>query len=411
MAKLSELLIRKDNLYLVKTTKYKSVNIYLRFAFEYDELFKAKLMVLANMLGEISEKYPTKESMMKAKDMLYSFSINTNQNNIGNLITLTINYDYINPHFLNDVKEEDFIELIDETLYHQLFTEDFFKETLRNTKANIKRDFDVPSNLATDNFIKEVGKDVKAFNVYSNDVIDELDSLKLSEVIETYNQLFNTRVDIFVIGDYSDKLVDYLSNIKSKKDLFIECRAYPFTLRDEIDYSLNVSQSTLIVSYSAPYVKTSDEFIAFNLANIMFGGIPSSLLFSEVREKYSLCYSIFARAFRYEGLVIVKTDIDGKNKDKVLEEINKQFIRMQNLDFDPELLDIAKLMLINSSLSIDDDLDYFCDYYYANALCGLNTSVNEYIEKVNEVTLSDISKVFSNYKNYLTYFLEGTKHE
>ena len=110
-------------------------------------------------------------------------------------------------------------------------------------------------------------------------------------------------------------------------------------------------------------------------------------------------------------MVIVKTDIDEKNKDKVLEEINKQFIRMQNLDFDPELLDIAKLMLINSTLSIDDDLDYFCDYYYANALCGLNASVNEYIEKVNAVTLSDISKVFSDYKYYLTYFLEGTKHE
>lgn len=411
MAKISELIEKKSNLYLVKTNKYKNVSIYLKFAFEYSEDLKAKLNVLSAMLTEISENYPTKESMNKKKDMLYGFVAACGQSNTGNLLVFTINYDFINPRFLNDVKEEDFIELIDETLYHPYFTQDFFNETLRNIKASIERNFDVPSFLASENFIGEVAKDYPRFKINSTNIIDILDTLTLKDIIDTYKSLFNTRIDIFMIGDYSSSLENYFSNLKSKKELYVRAKACNLMSRNEIDYQKDVSQSTLIVSYTVPYVRTDEEFYAFNLANIMFGGIPSSLLFSEVREKYSLCYSIFAKAYRYDGLVIVKTNIDANNKEKALEEIRKQLKRLKNLEFDNELLDVAKLMLINSALSINDDLDYLVDYVYSNSLNNINISVNDYIKKIQAVSLDNIKEVVNNYNEYLVYFLKGDKHE
>lgn len=411
MAKISKSIIKENNLTLVKTSKYKNVSIYLRFAFEYDYALKAKLSVLSNMLGETSLNYPTKESMARQKDMLYGFIINTSQTSTGNVLNLNINYDFINPKFLSGVTEDEFLEMIDETLYRPLFSEDFFNETIRNMKAAISRDLDVPSLLAGENFIDEVSKDYPRFRIYSHNYTDILNTLTLKDIEDTYKSLFDTMVDIYLIGDYSPSLVEYLSKIKSNKDIKISVNFTDLKHRDEIDLVKDVSQSTLIVSYSEPYSRTDKMFYAFNLANIMLGGIPSSLLFSEVREKNSLCYSIAARGYRYDGLVIIKTEIDANNKVKALEEIYKQVKRMRELDFDSDLLDVAKLMLINSVLSIDDDLDYFVDFLYGNKLNDIDISVDEYITKINSVTLQDIKEVMSNYKEYLVYFLEGSKHE
>ena len=46
-----------------------------------------------------------------------------------------------------------------------------------------------------------------------------------------------------------------------------------------------------------------------------------------------------------------------------------------------------------------------------NSLNGLNCSRQEYIEKLNKVTIEDIASVFNKYEHVLTYMLNGVKNE
>ena len=410
MAKISELLKTDGNLNYIKTNKYKDITISIKCAYKYNRKLKASLVMLSNLMQDTSEKYPTKESMAKVKDMLYGLSYDCITSNVANLLTYTINYNFTNPRFFNDVSEKDYIDFIEETINHPYFNEKEFLECKRNIIDGLNRKLDKPSAYATSAFYKEVAKEDKDFDIYTDLTKEDIEILTLKDIKETFKELLNSRVDVYLVGDYTDELFNYLKKYKSKKELYGDVAPLKLSSNKEIDEPKEVGQSALIVSYSTPYTRKSNDYYAFNLGNILFGGIPSSLLFSEVREKDNLCYLIYSRAFRYDGLVYVSTLIDSKNKDKALEDIRKQFKRIVDKDYDCSLLDTAKKMLISNSLTIDDDLDYLITYHYDGHLCNTYITIDDYSKEIEKVTVEDVSRVFADYREYLTYFLEGIRH-
>ena len=311
----------------------------------------------------------------------------------------------------DEVNENDYIDFIDETLRRPLFNEKLLEESKRIVVDSIKRKLDKPNYFAMNGFYNEVSKDDIRFDVYVNLEPNDIYQLSLDDIVDTYNKLFKSRVDIYVIGDYTNNLINYLKRYSSNEDLYCLVEPLKLSLRNEIKITKEVGQSTLIVSYKTPYVRTSKDYYAFNLGNILFGGIPTSLLFSEVREKDNLCYLIYSRGLRYEGLVYVETLIDYNNKTKALEEIRNQFNKVIKKEYDPNLLEIAKKMLISNSLTIDDDMDYLVSYHYEGNLSNSYVSINDYIKEVEKITVDDVARVFSNYEEYLVYYLEGTKDE
>ena len=56
-----------------------------------------------------------------------------------------------------------------------------------------------------------------------------------------------------------------------------------------------VDQAKLNLGYRFPAIYGNANYYTFVVFNMMFGGDPSSVLFSEVREKQSLAYSIHSQ--------------------------------------------------------------------------------------------------------------------
>ena len=82
--------VYKDNLCLIKTNKYKNINVYFNFAIEYDLKTKLILNLLNHFIGEYTNKYPNKEKMTEIKDMLYGATINIQNKVKANLILFSI---------------------------------------------------------------------------------------------------------------------------------------------------------------------------------------------------------------------------------------------------------------------------------------------------------------------------------
>lgn len=400
----------EDNLCLIKTNKYKSISVYLYFAKEYNLKEKLALYLLGYFMGETSIKYQKREEMLKAKDNLYGASVSISNKNKANLMQYIVKYTFINPRFLKDVSMNDFLSFFKEFFFNIYFSEERFEENKKIYKDYIFRMLDKPSSFATNRALEILADENEAMGIYVLNHIDEIDEINLDDVKKVYADLFKEfSLDIFVSGDYDESLVEYFKTLKSPKTYHLKNECLDFDDLKEITETKDASQSSLNVYFKTPYHKKSKDYYGFFLGNALLGGVPTSLLFDEVREKQSLCYYIAVQDYKQEGLVRIFTAINSKNKDKVIKEIEKQMKRLVDMDYDLSLLEQARSLLIDSITSIEDDLDAYTTYLYTNHLNNEEISFEEYIDNLNSVTREDIAGCFKNYKHVLTYMLEGTK--
>lgn len=403
------------HLSLLKTRKYKEINLYLRFALPYDSKEKAAMTILSALFAETSKKYPDKTSMGKARDMLYGLTVSSSTKSKANLDIFEIQYTFINPKFLKDVTIDDFVAYIKETLLNTSITKKYYSEAKRNLIANYKRKLDKPVNKAKDSVFSIICKDHPSFGsttILSKD-IQSLRKVKIEDVIKIYDTIIKkARLDVYVCGDVKDDIADKLSFIKfnKRKDVSLKIDIIENMPSREIIEEFDTKQSILHVLYTTPYNSLHKDFYAFVMGNLFLGVLPTSLLFEEVREKLSLCYSISVFDLKLNGLVAINTSIDGKNKDLVIDNIKKQINNIITKNYDPMKLEISKTLFMNVISSTYDDQFSLIDYHYSNSLLGVNTSIEYYAKKISEVTPNDLVRVFKNYKPYFIYMLEGKQN-
>ncbi len=122
----------------------------------------------------------------------------------------------------------------------------------------------------------------------------------------------------------------------------------------------------------------------------IFGGGTYSLLFSNVREKMSLCYYCAVRAVRRKGVIMVESGVESANIEKAKTAILDQLKALQQGNFDEQLLQSSKRALTQSLESIADS-QTVTDRWYADRVFDRPVlSPSQLIEKINTVQKSDV---------------------
>ena len=405
----------KKYIKVIQTRKYKDINLYLRFSIENKPKLKEKVALLCKLVGDVSNKYPTKLEMTKAKDMLYGISTLTSYKVRANIVTFSLHFSFINPKFV-DTTIDEYSSFIKEVLYNSIINENTLDEAKRTVKAAVLRKVDKPASLANERFIDIVSKDNESFGIYSESkkFISNLETIDLDDIKTTYKEVINkAQLDIYLCGDVNNNDVAKLTtfNFENRKPVKLQLKKFKCVEKKTIVDKKEISQSYLNVVYVTPFNKNSKEYFAWFLGNAMLGTLPTSLLFTEIREKMSLCYAISSIDYKNEGIVKIVTSIDANNKDKAIKAITAQVDRMTNGDYDNSLLETAKILLTNTLMGTYDDLDALIDFYYESKLSNFNYSLEEYRDNILKVTKTDIKKVYKKYSHYFNYVLLGSKHE
>lgn len=400
---------------VINTRKYKDINLYLRFSIEYKPLMKEKIALLCKLIGDVSNKYPTKLEMTRAKDMLYGISLVSSYKARANILTLSLHYSFINPKFV-DATIDEYNDFIKETLYNSIINEATLAEAKRTIKYAALRKIDKPQAKSTERFIEIVSKDNPEFAIYSegDKFIKNIDKIKLEDIKQTYRTIINNcQLNIYLCGDIENNDINKLTTFSFNNRNLVNLKTKKITGKPKktiIDKS-DISQTYLSMVYTTPFNKNHSDYFAWFMGNALLGVVPTSLLFAQIREKMSLCYAITSYDYKNEGLIRIITSIDAKNKDKTIKEIENQINRLATCDYEPELLDTAKALICNTLIGTYDDLDALVDYYYESSLSKFNYSIEEYCENVSKVSVKDIAKVYKKYKHYFNYALLGTKDE
>ncbi|WP_057829481.1 EF-P 5-aminopentanol modification-associated protein YfmF [Liquorilactobacillus cacaonum] len=407
------------NLSVVKTKQFKTTRIAVDFVAPLKSEALTKRLLLASILENSSQKYSSQKILTEKLAQMYGAGFGVSTERKGNLHALSFNLECVNENFLgttenlldqgvNFLREIIFKPLIDKNKFDtQVFERQ--KEILADYIDSVRDDRQLFASIELNKLFFED----KAQSMPSFGSIDELEKITNEDLYSYYlDSIKNDQIEIIVVGDITDDQAkkiafdfEFAKRVPPKIELFYIQKG---TDREKkgIDY-LDVSQAKLNLGYSLPVFFQDNEYYAALIFNDIFGGQPLSKLFINVREKASLAYYASSSYDSFRGFLTVKTGIKAKNKEKVLGIIDAQLGELKKGMITELEIETAKKGLKNSYLSQLDHQSVVLNRALFNSLLGKSFSEQEWMEKLNEVTIYDVTQIARKVHLEASYFLDG----
>ncbi len=300
------------------------------------------------------------------------------------------------------------LSILDELMYHPNLTEQDFNKAKQYVKDMLRNsEKDASSNLLDDMLPDYFPNSAK--------MLKTIDELTLSDVKEFYQELIKNGSSTFVatapflrFPDLKNSIINAQSSSNiSFKDatpklapLFKETPETVVVLDTD-----ELNQAQIYKSYRFPLSGNISDEAKFEILNTILGGSPNSRLFSDLREKQNLAYSVSStiQSFENSGILTLKIQTTTDHKDqgvtsydnvqKSLDGFQKHTDKLCNEYISDDELEAAKMKLKQSVIGQTQNP------YLENDLLALNISepyglkrIDKYIDAINNVTKEDIKQ-------------------
>lgn len=389
-------------IHAIKTDKFKTVHMEVLFRNKVIEEDLPKYTILADLLTDCSNKYPTRQEMEIRKEELYKLVYYGVTTKVGNEIFVSFVSEFIDPKYIND---KDYTKGILDFIFGCLnkplvknreFDNKIFSNIKNKLLSDIESTNDLPDRKAILNAIlKALPNSTTSYRTLGTKELVE--KITPENLYAAYEELFNSFVcDIFLIGDIND---EFLNDIKAKfKNRVIKDNKLDFIVKNETRKKVqmvkevdNNLQSNVVLIYNIDYElnkETNAKFQTFN--NILCSGGLSSILYQKVREENSLCYAIKSLYMKYDGILLIHLQTDPIYVDKAVDLIRKSIDEIKHGKLvDEKLLQITKnnlKMLIESSL--DNNVSILNNYIF-NVIDD-NPLYDEKINLIESIRVNDM---------------------
>lgn len=407
-------------LHEIKTNKFKTnlIAIFLTMPITRENVTKNSL--LSSVLRRGSKNMPTQEQISQELEEMYGASFDCGLDKTGDNHILKFYLESINDKFLPQVDEnilEKSIDKLIEIVFNPLTENGAFKETyVQQEKANIKRIIEGKSDnkarYAFDRCIEEMYKN-EPYGLYKYGYIEDLEKISAQDLYNYYKTMISEcKIDIFVSGDIEDtmSIINKNENIKKLKEREPNYKINKIETKEkikekEIIEEMDVTQGKITIGLDLQLENEEQKYDAM-LYNAILGGTANSKMFQEVREKASLAYTAGSSYVRYKSNIFIKCGIEIKNYKKAMEIIRKQIEDMKKGEFTDGDIQNAKKGIISGIKSIGDEQDTEITYFFGQELTDTKTSLEQYIEKIQNVTKENIVKIANSININTIYFLK-----
>ena len=410
--------IKRDNynLHLINTDRFKTITISLKFTKKYNREESVYFKLLERVLPiNGTENYKSVNDITKKLESLYNANIGYKFYVTSENMTFETNLRIINPKY---TKEDTYKESFD--LFKEILTKptlknnqfkyfDLQKDNLINSILNVKDDLRSYSSLKFQEiFYKGT---VYAENNYKNiKLFEDMESKKL---YENYKKLFSEfKIDVFVIGEFDEEVLtkyieELMKGFKSKdnytKDLYTKVKCKESLVKDKF----KESQSSLLIGLNINGLTDEERDYKLILYNTILGSMNNSVLFVNVREKNSLCYSIGSTISKFTETMIIRSGISSDSFDDAVRLIKESLEEMKDEKKVDKLLKNAKKTLNIAYNDFYESSNKIIDYYFIREFTIL-PSIEERREKVMNLTSKDVTDIAKKVSIGLIYLMEGT---
>lgn len=408
-------------LHTIKTDKFKTnlIAVFLTTKLTRENVTKNAL--ISTLLRRGSKTMKTQEDISKQMEEMYGASFDCGLDKTGDNQVIKFYIETINDNFIPQQGGEMLktsIEKILEIAFNPYTENEGFKsEYLEQEKNNIKQridgKIDNKARYAMDRCIEEMYKD-EAFGLYKFGFKEDLEQLNSQSLYKYYKELINTcKIDIFVSGIIDDKtktIIEESEIIKGLKERNPEYVVPKIEVKENkeeniVAESMEVTQGKLILGLDVS-LNNEDQKYTTLIYNSLLGGDANSKMFQNVREKAHLAYVASSSYLRYKNNIFVNCGIEISNYEKALELIRKQIDDMKSGDFTEEELENSKQGIIASIKTIYDEQDTQIMYYFGQELTNAKISLEQYMEKIQNVTKQGVIDVAKNVNINTIYFLK-----
>ncbi len=370
----------------IKNQRFNTTLISFNFYLPLEKQKVAANALLPFILTSCCKAYPDFSRLNYKLNKLYGARLDASTEKFGDYQLLKMSISVINDRFAIDgeslIKQSVglLLGLIFEpsTENGAFLTEDLEREK-RKAIEHIKGEFSEKRIYAKNRLIEEMYRG-KVYGLGKCGTIEDVKTITGEKLYEAWENMLKTAfVRIHVIGAAMPSgLFEEISNRFSSLDRSASINPQKSRLteaalehREVVEHS-DITQGKLCMGFSCEMSGNDNESLPMIVTNDILGGGPYSKLFSNVREKLSLCYYCSASCVRPKGLLMIESGVEAKNCSKAEAEILNQLEELKKGE-------ISDFEFESSIKSICDSLNTYND-----SLASLDTW---YTLKINNPTL------------------------
>ena len=408
------------NLHMIKTDKFKTINMEIIFS----NIIKKDKITINNFLGSIlsytTKKYPTKIDYSRKLEELYAARIFTSGYRVGKYHNIDFNITVLNDKYSKEGNFKDTLEFLHEVIFNPnvkdgLFEEDSFNVAYNDELSQIERIKEDPRRESLMKLYGIVNPDAE-YSYNMDGYKEDLEKIDRKNLYEYYKEFINnSSVDIYVVGDIKfneiEELIEKYFTFKDNKKLLnnpgIEEKVHNKKVNEVFEKD-ETNQAKLSIACTLEGLTDYEKKYSLNIYNLMLGGTADSKFFKNIREKHSLCYYISSNGNKLDNLLIIASGITKDNYKKIIKLINKEMDDMRKGDFSEEDLDKAIKYNVAVLEEIEDKPNQIIASFYAQDKMGTD-SIEERLNKVKKVSKEDIMKVANKIHIDSIFLLGGDK--
>ncbi len=401
-------------------TTYVSVNFYVPLCKD----TVAKYALLPEIMATCSEDYPDYMKLNFKLSSLYGADAVASVSKVGNCLCIKFSASSINNKYTFDGEKvvEDTVGLLLDLIFspkieNDAFCEDDIKREKRKLIDRIKGDLNEKRIYARNRLIAEMFED-DPYGLYRLGTVEQVLSITGKELYSAFKEMLSSAyVRVHIIGEEEpvgiyERIKQEFSTIDRKNITDIK-KVSLLSSRNEVkrvEERMDVAQGKLVMGFNCNG-GDDDYTLDIMLMCDIFGGGPYSRLFTNVREKMSLCYYCSAQSVRNKGYITVDCGVEQENAQKAQEAILEQLSIMKEgkfTDFEFE----SSLKSIKDSLKTYKDSQSGLDVWYTvKAVNEAVYSPDEIIEKLDKVSRADVIKAAESCSINTVYLLLGEEKE
>ena len=372
--------------------------------------------LLPELISTCSADYPDYLKLNYRLSDLYGADVISSVTKVGNCICIKFSLSTINNRFAFGGEQivEDSINLLLNLIFRPKIKDNsFYEEDVKREKRKlidrIKGDLNEKRIYARNRLIAEMFEG-DPYGLYRLGRAEDVEAVTGKELYEAWKEMLETALlRVHIIGEempkgLEEKIREELS-VLNRHDItdIYQCSALsPRQQVKRVSEFMDVAQGKLVMGFSCP---GGDDDFTLDLMMMcdIFGGGPYSRLFTNVREKMSLCYYCSASAVRNKGYIMVDCGVEKENAKKAEEAILAQLQAIKSGEFN-DFEFSSSLKSIRDSLKSYHDSQNGLDVWYTIKAINKNIySPEEISEKLGIVTKEDVINVASKVK-YNTIF-------
>ncbi len=405
-------------------SRFKTNYISISFLTDMTSENAAPSHLLPMVLGRGSNTYPTLGAINRALELVWDGTLDSGTGRMGESRAIGFSACYPDDRFLpgKENVEQRTLDIFFDIMLNPLTEEGAFSVSyVESEKEKLCQRIDTAINSKGKYATRRATEELchgEPYGIPSVGTKEQVGAITPKSLFDYYREMLSSfPIEIFYIGrtcfeDIEKTMKERLATLFcSKKPL-----AGTLVIRHSdrvrrVEESQSGKQGRLCLGFRTGTTLSDNEFPAFVMMNEILGSSPVSKLFTQVREKQSLCYYCSSTPDSLKGILMITSGIRDENRKKAENAILAQVKAMQEGDFTNDEMSAALNSIESALKGLSDGRSSVESFVLRRLLAGCDTDPKHYLTALRCLTKKDIVMVAKRLCLDTIYYLKPDGNE